>query len=163
MQTMNNYQRVERVRYTPNVRTPDDINLTNAYVLARSHIYPEGSPFHVSFRCDAFFSRIGCDSLHNYFPSAQLQYGPYGGRPSAAYITIYIDGVRQSPQGLWEKWKFQFDLRARIMYEAGESTQGLRVGQQDMSCFDLALRTWASSLVLRPNNNDGTTGVMRLC
>jgi hypothetical protein len=169
---MNNYQRIERVRYSPNAHLPKGTNLANAHVHARSHIYPESSPFRVLFNSGAFFSRIGCDSFHDYFPSAQIDYGSYHRHVrgdclkvvGSADITIYIDGALVSPQGVQEQRKFQFDFRVRIMCGPdGESIQGLSIGQLDVSCFDLALHTSESSLVLRPDNPHATTGFMRLC
>jgi hypothetical protein len=165
---MGNNQRVEQVRYNSRNR-PNRHDSKNARgsVLARNYIFPEGDAFPVFFDSTTTATSIGVELLDNNYIHAEITYGPHNHPVSktrravmgTANITIYIEGTLESQRG----WQFQFDLRVQIIDGPDrDREQGLTVGSKDMACFDSALRTRESELVLRPNNNRSNTGIMQL-
>jgi hypothetical protein len=172
MQTTNNNQTIERVRYNPSARpNRHDSSNPSARVLARNYIYPESASFYVLFDSSTTATTIRFGFLKVHFPCAHFtRYDrpTINGRFTIighADIAIYVEGFRESfcieREG---KRQFQFDLQVHVIAgSGGQNAQGLVVGLQDMTCFDLSLHVWESRLVLRPNDYISTRGIILIC
>lgn len=178
-QTANNTIPLERVPYNLAIATTDQ-GSTVAYAQLNARSRSNSEEFHVQFDTTQRESVISLNFLQTHFPSAlHTSHIPPPADDEdpdinlitivgSTEISIYIRGTLEVPLGLrfmsnvtfrYEDRVFRFDLRARVSSD-GSGPGSLTVGSADMNCFTLAMCSVERALILRPNDDLATRGIM---